>query len=75
MALGPATGLEIVDSLTSEPSLKSYHLLPAVRGDFLEKLGRLSEARTEFERSATLTSNVRERNLHLERARECASSQ
>jgi RNA polymerase sigma factor (sigma-70 family) len=69
MASGPAAGLEIVDSIAEEPSLKSYHLLPAVRGDFLSKLGRSSEARDEFERAAGLTRNARERELLLQRAR------
>ena len=73
MAFGPKAGLEIVDSLVSEPSLKNYHLLPSVRGDLLKKLGRFSEARAEFERAAALTRNVRERNLLLERATECTS--
>jgi RNA polymerase sigma factor (sigma-70 family) len=68
MAFGPAAGLELVDALTSEPSLKAYHLLPSVRGDFLVKLGRFGEARAEFERAASLTRNVRERELLLERA-------
>jgi predicted RNA polymerase sigma factor len=72
MAYGPAAGLEIVDALTSESSLDSYHLLPSVRGDFLKKLGRLDEARAEFERAASLTRNVRERELLLERAAACA---
>jgi RNA polymerase sigma factor (sigma-70 family) len=75
MAFGPAAGLELVDALTSEPSLENYHLLPSVRGDLLKKLGRLDEACTEFERAASLTRNVRERDLLLERARECASSE
>lgn len=69
MAYGPATGLESVDALTSEPSLKNYHLLPTVRGDLLAKLGRYDEARAEFERAAGLTRNARERDLLLERAR------
>jgi len=69
MASGPAAWLEIVDSIAEEPSLKSYHLLPAVRGDFLSKLGRSSEARDEFERAAGLTRNARERELLLQRAR------
>jgi len=73
MAFGPAAGLELVDALVSEPSLESYHLLPAVRGDLLRKLGRLDEARAEFERSASLTENVRERQLLLRRAAECAA--
>jgi predicted RNA polymerase sigma factor len=72
MAFGPAAGLEIVDALSAEPSLKAYHLLPSVRGDFLFKLGRLEEARGEFERAASLTRNARERELLLDRARECA---
>jgi predicted RNA polymerase sigma factor len=69
MAFGPAAGLELVDALSSEPSLKSYHLLPSVRGDLLARLGRYDEAREEFERAAALTRNVRERDLLLERAR------
>ena len=68
MAFGPEAGLEVVDTLTSEASLKDYHLLPTVRGDLLEKLGRLAEARTEFERAASLTRNSRERKFLLERA-------
>jgi RNA polymerase sigma factor (sigma-70 family) len=72
MLLGPASGLEIVDALGSEPALKSYHLLPSVRGDLLEKLGRLDEARAEFERAAALTRNARERRLLLDRAEKCA---
>ncbi len=71
MAFGPAAGLEIVDALTAEPSLRSYHLLPAVRGDLLAKLGRFAEARAEFERAAALTHNTRERALLLERAAAC----
>ena len=67
-ARGPAAGLEIVDALTSEPSLKRYHLLPSVRGDLLAKLGRADEARAELERAASLTRNVRERDLLLARA-------
>jgi RNA polymerase sigma factor (sigma-70 family) len=72
MAFGPVAGLELVDALTSEPSLKAYHLLPSVRGDFLVKLGRFEEARAEFERAAALTRNARERELLLERAAVCA---
>jgi predicted RNA polymerase sigma factor len=68
MASGPAAGLELVDALTSEPSLKNYHLLPSVRGDLLAKLGRVDEARAEFERAASLTRNERERALLLDRA-------
>jgi RNA polymerase sigma factor (sigma-70 family) len=72
MAFGPAPALELVDSLTSEPALENYHLLPSVRGDLLAKLGRAGEARAEFERAASLTRNTRERELLLERARACA---
>jgi predicted RNA polymerase sigma factor len=72
MAFGPAAGLELVEALTAEPSLKGYHLLPTVRGDFLKKLGRLDEARAEFERAASLTRNARERELLVARARACA---
>jgi RNA polymerase sigma-70 factor, ECF subfamily len=74
MASGPEAGLEIVDTLVSEPSLKAYHLLPSVRGDFLFKLGRFSEAQTEFERAASLTRNARERDFLLDRANACAKS-
>jgi RNA polymerase sigma factor (sigma-70 family) len=74
MAFGPAAGLELIDTLTSEPSLKSYHLLPSVRGDFLFKLGRFAEAQQEFARAASLTRNARERNLLLDRARASAQS-
>jgi RNA polymerase sigma-70 factor (ECF subfamily) len=73
MAFGPATGLELVDTLIAEPSLKAYHLLPSVRGDFLFKLGRFAEAQEEFERAASLTRNARERELLLNRARACAA--
>jgi RNA polymerase sigma-70 factor, ECF subfamily len=72
MALGPEKGLDLVDALTSEPSLKTYHLLPSVRGELLRKLGRFDEARPEFERAAALTRNARERELLLERAAACA---
>ena len=72
MASGPAAGLAIVDRLTAEPALRDYHLLPSVRGDLLKRLGRLDEARPEFERAATMTRNARERALLLERARACA---
>jgi predicted RNA polymerase sigma factor len=68
MAYGPAAGLELVDGLTSEPALRTYHLLPAVRGDLLDRLGRWSEARAEFERAATLTRNAREREVLTRRA-------
>ncbi len=73
MAYGPAVGLELVDTLTSEPSLKNYYLLPSVRGDLLAKLGRFDEARAEFERAASLTGNLRERELLLKRARAAES--
>ncbi|KYG02030.1 RNA polymerase subunit sigma-24, partial [Sorangium cellulosum] len=72
MAFGPAAGLAVVDALTSERALESYHLLPSVRGDLLAKLGRLDEARVEFERAASLTRNARERELLLGRAAACA---
>jgi len=72
MAFGPAAGLELVEMLTSNPALKSYHLLPSVRGDLLAKLGRAREASAEFERAAALTRNARERALLLERASACA---
>lgn len=68
MAHGPAAGLAIIDTLLDVPSLKSYHLLPSVRGDLLAKLGRNNEARAEFERAASLTSNARERDLLMGRA-------
>ncbi len=71
MASGPAAGLKIVDALVSESSLKAYHLLPSVRGDFLFKLGRFAEAQAEFERAASLTRNTRERDLLLIRAKAC----
>jgi len=72
MASGPAAGLALVEALRAEPSLASYHLLPSVRGDLLAKLGRLSEAREEFERAASLAGNARERDLLLARAGACA---
>ena len=72
MAFGPALGLELVDALANESSLKTYHLLPSVRGDLLVKLGRSGEARGEFERAASLTRNERERKLLLGRAAKCA---
>ena len=68
MAFGPEVGLELVDALTSEPSLRHYHLLPSVRADLLAKLGRFDEARVELERAASLTRNARERELLLARA-------
>jgi RNA polymerase sigma factor (sigma-70 family) len=74
MAFGPAAGLEVLEPLSAEPALADYHLLPAVRGDLLAKLGRRDEARAEFERAAALTKNARERNLLLERAASTLSS-
>jgi predicted RNA polymerase sigma factor len=70
-AFGPEAGLELIDQLTDEPTLKDYHLLPSVRGDFLFKLGRMDEARSEFERAAEMTRNERERTLLLDRAAAC----
>jgi RNA polymerase sigma factor (sigma-70 family) len=74
MAFGPAAGLEVVETLTGEPSLQNYHLLSSVRGDLLKKVGRFDEARAEFERAASLTRNAREQELLLERARMCSAS-
>ena len=71
MASGPAAGLELVDQLLEQPALGNYHLLPSIRGDLLKKLGRIEEARVEFEKAASLTRNARERNLLLARARAC----
>ncbi len=71
MAAGPAAGLEVVNPLQNDPALRGYHLLPSVRGDLLKKLGRMEEARAEFERAASITRNSREQNLLLERARSC----
>jgi len=73
MASGPAAGLELVDRLTSEPALAAYHLLPSVRGDLLEKLGRLDEARAEYERAMSLTQNEAQRRLLTERVAACAA--
>jgi RNA polymerase sigma factor (sigma-70 family) len=73
MASGPAAGFELTEKLTAESSLKNYHLLPSVRGDLLTKLGRLAEARAEFERAASLTQNARERDLLLARAEKLAN--
>lgn len=75
MAYGPQAGLDLVDQLIAVPALKSYHLLPSVRGDLLAKLDRNDEARAEFERAATLTQNERERALLLDRAARCSSAQ
>ena len=72
MSEGPTEALQIIDTLTSEPALSDYHLLPSVRGDLLQRLGRTKEARAEFLRAAELTQNERERNMLRTRARECA---
>jgi predicted RNA polymerase sigma factor len=69
MAFGPEAGLELLETIAEEPSLREYHLLPSVRGDLLAKLGRGEEAAAEFERAAALTENVRERELLLGRAK------
>jgi len=69
MASGAQAGLDAIDSLRDEPALRNYHLLPSVRADLLEKLGRREEARAEFERAASLTRNARERELLLRRSR------
>ncbi|MFK0114840.1 RNA polymerase sigma factor [Streptomyces sp. NPDC090994] len=71
MAEGPAPALEIVDALAAEPALRSYHLLPSVRGDLLHRLGRTAEAHAEFAKAASLTGNARERELLTRRAEEC----
>jgi predicted RNA polymerase sigma factor len=71
MAFGPAAGLELVDELVDEPTMRDYHLLPSVRGDLLEKLGRRDEARGEFERAASMTQNTCERELLIARAQAC----
>lgn len=73
MASGPAAGLELVDRLQHDPALRSYHLLPSVRGDLLKKLGRIDEARLEFQKAAGMTRNAREQALLLERARTCGA--
>jgi RNA polymerase sigma factor (sigma-70 family) len=75
MAFGPAAGLELADALTAEPSLAHYHLLPAVRGDLLARLGRRAEASAAFRRAAELTRNERERALLLQRAAACAQDE
>ena len=74
MAFGPEAGLPLVESLSDEPSLRAYHLLPSVRGDLLARMGRNEEARVEFERAAALTRNARERDFLLERARTSAAA-
>ncbi|CAJ0730348.1 MAG: RNA polymerase subunit sigma-70 [Ralstonia sp.] len=73
MAYGPQAGLDIVDTLLAEPALRSYHLLPSVRADFLARLNRMDEARVEYERAAALTHNRQERALLLERAAGCTT--
>lgn len=75
MAEGPAAGLEVLDALVDEPSLRNYHLLPSARAHMLEKLGRSEEARAEFERAASLTENLRQRNRLLDRARACGHNE
>nr|WP_285571757.1 RNA polymerase sigma factor [Geothrix limicola] len=75
MAFGPAAGLEAVEALVDEPTLRGYHLLPSVRGDLLAKLGRAEEARAAFEQAAALTRNARERGFLLERAAACRGSE
>jgi predicted RNA polymerase sigma factor len=74
MADGPAAGLALIDELSSEPALATYHLLPSARADLLERLGRLDEARVEFERAAQLTRNTRNRERLLARAARCAGN-
>nr|WP_318020972.1 hypothetical protein [Rossellomorea vietnamensis] len=71
MAYGPSAGLEIVDSLLLDPTLKNYHLLPSVKGNFLLKLGRKKEACKEFQRAASLTQNVQEQKFLLKQAKDC----
>ncbi len=75
MAFGPAAGLELIDLLRDEPSLRTYYLLPSVRGDLLEKLGRFTEAQAEFEQAASLTLNQRQRELLLDRAAACEQAE
>jgi len=74
MAFGPAAGLDLADALRNEPALRSYHLLPSVRGDLLEKLGRFREAAEEFLRAASLTQNAREQKLLRTRAAACTEN-
>ena len=73
-AYGPAEALSLVEELAEDRALRDYHLLPAVRGDLLLKLGRTAEAKIELERAARMTGNARERNLLLERAAACTSA-
>ncbi len=74
MAFGPDVGLELADELTTVPTLAEYHLLPSVRGDLLQKVGRFDEAEAEFNRAASLTSNARERSVLLGRAATCSAA-
>jgi predicted RNA polymerase sigma factor len=74
MADGPGAGLVILDRLAGDPALRAYHLLPSVRGDLLQKLGRHDEARAAFEAAATLAGNRRERDLLTRRATEAAQA-
>jgi predicted RNA polymerase sigma factor len=74
MAFGPQAGLDVVDALADEATLKAYYLLPNVRGDLLMRLGRNDEAQVEFARAASLTHNARQRELLLERARACGTA-
>jgi len=74
MAFGPQAGLDLLDQLREEPALARYHLLPTVRGDLLERLGRGEEARAEFLRAAALTANARERTLLEARARDVSAT-
>jgi predicted RNA polymerase sigma factor len=69
MAYGPSAGLELVEALAKEPTLENYHLLPAVRGDLLARLGRFKEARNAFRRAASLTRNQREKQLLLDKSK------
>jgi predicted RNA polymerase sigma factor len=73
MAFGPAAGLELIDALAADPALANYHWLPSVRGDLLARLGRVEEARAEFERAAGMTRNARERELLMARAHAVAT--
>jgi RNA polymerase sigma-70 factor (ECF subfamily) len=74
MASGPAEALALVDAIAADPAMRGYHLLPGVRGDLLERLGRRDEARAEYERAASLTGNARERDLLLGKAARCAAA-
>lgn len=74
MVFGPEAGLALLEPLRDEPALAGYHLLPAVRGDLLERVGRLDDARAEFERAAALAGNSREMELLLARAKRVTSA-